>query len=228
MSMMNTLNRSEYVVQRSGGPVPTGCDWDTGPWQETAPLTIGLHMGDPPEHKPRTQAKLLYDDEFVHVRFRVEDRYIISAVTDHQGRVCNDSCAEFFFTPGEDLEQGYFNIELNCGGTVLFHHQLFRDTNPVDVNTELISHMEIRHSMPDRVYPERPGPETWTAGYRVPWHELEVYAPVTPPGPGAVWRANFYKCADSSSHPHWLTWSPVENEKPDFHLKQYFGLLRFA
>jgi hypothetical protein len=185
-------------------------------------------MGDPPEHRPRTQAKLLYDDVYVYVRFRVEDRYIIAAVADHQGRVCGDSCVEFFFTPGEDTEKGYFNIELNCGGIMLFHHQLFRDTNPVDVNASVISHMEISHSMPDRVYPERPGPETWTVGYRIPWHELEVYSPVTPPGPGAAWRANFYKCADSSSHPHWLTWSPVENEKPDFHLKQYFGLLRFA
>ena len=33
----------------------------------------------------------------------------------------------------------------------------------------------------------------------------EVAAPHSPrlPAPGVVWPANFYKCADASSHPHW-------------------------
>ncbi|MBO4512195.1 MAG: hypothetical protein J5746_05485, partial [Victivallales bacterium] len=23
------------------------------------------------------------------------------------------------------------------------------------------------------------------------------------------WTANFYKCADQTSHPHWITWAPL-------------------
>ena len=39
---------------------------------------------------------------------------------------------------------------------------------------------------------------------------------VISPSPRAVWRVNFYKCADDTSHPHWLTWSPVELPDPKF------------
>jgi hypothetical protein len=50
---------------------------------------------------------------------------------------------------------------------------------------------------------------------------------VEKPGPGVTWRANFYKCADKTSHPHWLTWAPVNYPKPKFHLPEYFGRIEF-
>ena len=56
---------------------------------------------------------------------------------------------------------------------------------------------------------------------------LEKYAQVTHPQPGGIWRANFYKCADKTSHPHWLTWSVVDKPRPDFHVPQFFGILEF-
>jgi hypothetical protein len=42
---------------------------------------------------------------------------------------------------------------------------------------------------------------------------------------GEVWRANFYKCGDETSQPHWAAWHPVE--ALNFHLPQCFGQLRF-
>ncbi len=86
----------------------------------------------------------------------------------------------------------------------------------------------VAHTLPARVDPELDGPVTWQVGYRIPWRMLRAYAAVTPPAPGVLWRANFYKCADSSSHPHWLTWAPIEWPKPDFHRKEFFGTLAFA
>lgn len=47
------------------------------------------------------------------------------------------------------------------------------------------------------------------------------------PRPGVTWRANFCKCADDSSRPHWLTWSPVTDSEPAFHRPKYFGILEF-
>ena len=43
----------------------------------------------------------------------------------------------------------------------------------------------------------------------------------------APWRANFYKCADRTSHPHCLTWAPVDFPVPNFHLPRSFGVLEF-
>lgn len=39
--------------------------------------------------------------------------------------------------------------------------------------------------------------------------------------------ANFYKCADGTSLPHYLSWSPIETEKPDFHRPDFFGEIYF-
>jgi hypothetical protein len=40
---------------------------------------------------------------------------------------------------------------------------------------------------------------------------------------GQCWYGNFYKCADNTSHPHWLTWYPSS----DFHVPDEFGKLIF-
>ena len=50
---------------------------------------------------------------------------------------------------------------------------------------------------------------------------------VEKPGTGVSWRANFYKCADKTSHPHWLTWAEIDYPNPKFHLPDFFGRLDF-
>ena len=42
---------------------------------------------------------------------------------------------------------------------------------------------------------------------------------------GRAWRANFYKCGDQTSHPHWAAWSPVD--ELNFHLPRCFGTIAF-
>jgi hypothetical protein len=202
--------------------------WDSPSWRSVAPLTLTHHMGERPSHRPLTRVKLQYDADFLHVIFRVEDRYVRCQVGDYQGDVCTDSCVEFFFTPGTDLGGGYFNLEANCGGTLLFTHRQGRDEDIVPVSEQDARRLEVAHTLPSRVDPEIAAPVAWEVSYRVPSRTLRAYAEVTPPAPGASWRANFYKCADLCSHPHWLTWAPVDWPYPDFHRKEFFGTLEFG
>ncbi len=81
--------------------------------------------------------------------------------------------------------------------------------------------------MPRIVDPEIEAPVTWTVAYRIPLALLEKYCRVISPAPEAAWRVNFYKCGDNTSHPHWLTWAPVDYPKPNFHRPQSFGTLQF-
>ena len=98
-------------------------DWDNPSFADTDELLIANYMGEEPDHFPSTHFRLAYDDSALYVMFRVEDRYVRAVADHHQGNVCRDSCVEFFFTPGSDVSNGYFNIEMNCGGTMLFHFQ---------------------------------------------------------------------------------------------------------
>jgi hypothetical protein len=134
---------------------------------------------------------------------------------------------EFFFTPGIHLGLSYFNLEVNCGGTMLFwwHPEGVPATPVGEADASAIA---ISHTLSKIVEPEITDPVAWTVEYRLPFALIAKYCPdASAPAPGVQWRANFYKCADRTSHPHWLTWSFVDHPVPRFHLPAYFGILDF-
>jgi len=143
-----------YTVKKISSeniPAQLPADFNAGIWQNAAPLTIENHMGDAPQHKPFTQAKILYDDSAVYVIFRVEDNYIRAAACDFHGAVWEDSCVEFFFTPSDDISGGYFNLETNCGGTLLFCHQLSRGVQTKQIPVDDCKKIRIFTSLPKTI-----------------------------------------------------------------------------
>lgn len=218
-----------YRVARVQQQAVADAEWDGGFWKAIKPLTLRHFMGDRPEHFPHVQAKLAYEEDAVYVIFRVDDRYVRAVAQKHQDAVWEDSCVEFFFTPGEDIAQGYFNLEMNCGGTMLLHYQRVPRERTSRLAEEDVARIDVAHSLPKIVEPEITEPTQWTVAYRLPVEMFGKYFPaeLAQPAPGVIWRANLYKCGDKTSHPHWLTWSPVAFERPDFHRPQSFGTLVF-
>jgi hypothetical protein len=216
-----------YKIKRAIRPIDIKSDWDNVQWAQAEILELKNYMGSQPEHFPKTLAKLLYDDRNIYVFFKVEDQYVRAVAQKPNDPVCQDSCVEFFFTPGEDISKGYFNVEINCGGTMLMCHQAARNENKIEVSEQDCRKIKICASMPKIVEPEIKEPTIWTVQYYLPLEVLEKYVKVKRPAAGVKWRTNFYKCADDTSHPHWSTWSLVNRPKPDFHQPQYFGTLLF-
>ncbi|OGR15547.1 MAG: diguanylate cyclase [Desulfobacula sp. GWF2_41_7] len=217
----------KYYVKKTKTGYIIDAGWDVPPWNEIPALSLDGYMGSRPDHFPRTEVKLIFDDEFLFVMFRVNDRYVRATAEDHQDNVFEDSCVEFFFTPRTDVSKGYFNLEMNCGGTMLFHFQTERGKNRVVIPREECEKITCVHSLPRLVDPKIQEPVIWTVAYRLPIALLKEYTKMIPPAAGVQWRANFYKCGDKTSHPHWLTWSPVIAPKPDFHRPEFFGILEF-
>lgn len=202
--------------------------WDQKPWETLSQCTLTHHMGVRPAHFPEVRVKLGYDREAIFLMFRVADRYVLAKASADQDPVFKDSCVEFFFTPGPDLAFGYFNLEINCGGTILFHFQNLPRQDRILVSDPHCRAAQRVASLPKRVWPEIADPVVWTVTLRLPVDVLASYCPVVHPETGVVWRGNFYKCADDSSRPHWLTWAPVASQEPDFHVPASFGILRFG
>lgn len=196
-------------------------------WEKANTLELKNYMGSKPQHFPKTEAKLLYDKKNIYVFFKVEDQYIKAVAQKLHDPVCKDSCVEFFFTPSENLSDGYFNIEINCGGTMLMCHQTARSENKIIVSEQNCKKIILHTYMPKIIEPELNEPKTWTLQYMLPIEILKEYAKVSKPAKGTKWRANFYKCADATSHPHWLTWALVDLPEPDFHQPKFFGELLF-
>ncbi len=224
---MEEKNQYAYKVKMIPDSHEINADWNRSVWRETNEIQLENYMGDRPSHFPETKAKLRYDQDYIYVIFQVQDQYIRAVATETNGRVYQDSCVEFFFSPGQDVERGYFNFEANCKGVYLFQYHPGTDGTKGSFTEEEYSQITISHSLKKDVQIEATEPETWTLEYKIPYAILSNYIPVDKPGPGVIWRANFYKCADKTSHPHWLTWAPVDHPKPNFHLPEYFGKLFF-
>jgi len=217
----------EYRVTKLFEPIKIDGNWHKPAYENIKALVVNQHMGEEPDHRPNVLAKLAWDDDSLYIIFRVEDRYVRAVATNYQDPVCLDSCVELFFTPGANLGFSYFNIEINCGGTMLFWwHPEGREAIPVTAKDG--DRVAIGHSLPKIIDPEIGEPTTWTLEYRLPFAVVRKYCPnAGQPAPDVIWKANFYKCADATSHPHWLTWSRVDHPTPQFHLPRYFGTLKF-
>ena len=50
---------------------------------------------------------------------------------------------------------------------------------------------------------------SWSLEYHVPWSLFAKYHKTPAPTKGTVYRANLYKCADQTSHPHWVRTPPT-------------------
>ena len=225
----------QYTIHRAGEALgePTA-DVARPLWSGAEVAEITHYQREDSGHRPPTAARLLYDANFLAVAFRVQDQYVRAVAENFNDPVCLDSCVEFFVSPYADPAQDpYFNLETNCGGTMLLHacpSRSERAGGAASVHLDEADGATIRiaTTQPRVVEPEIEVPTSWTAEYHVPWELFAKHFGVSTPQPGTTWRANFYKCGDRTSHPHWGSWSPVDTPRPNFHKPEFFQPIHFA
>lgn len=218
---------SVYSVNKLKQPMKIDGNWHKDQWKIIKDIGIKNFMGRVPHFWPSVQAKMMYNDENLFIIYRVKDCYFNYTVQNYNGPVSNDSCVEFFFSPDINFPEKYFNLEVNCGGTPLMRYNIIPRKDYKTLEIDDIKKIEIAHSLPSKNDQEVTEPMDWTIEYRIPFSLLEKFSNITHPKPGINWRANFYKIAAEGSNPHWITWSFVGAIKPDFHLPQFFGILKF-
>lgn len=224
------MNADGYVIRRAGATPEFRGDWDGAAWAQANVLEVAHFHPISADHRPRTRAKLLYDDDGLYVLFRVADRYVRCRETRHQGRVWLDSCVELFIQPTRD---NYFNIEVNCGGAVLMYCMPIPPRGPDGkfqghriLAADEVAMIRLYHSLPKTVPQEIAEPLEWCVEYFVPNVLLERYVGPLEPPEKRRWRGNCYKCADETSHPHWASWAPIE--RLDFHQPERFAAMSFS
>lgn len=222
-------SKASYIVP-SASSLPEGQGlWDGAAWGSVPALDINQFHAASMSRHPKTQAKLLYDATHVYVHFRVKDQHVQSQYTNFQDNVCRDSCVEFFFKPRAD--QGYFNFEINCGGTLL----LYYISDPARPETggfakylhmpwDKVRQIQIYHTMPRMTPAPIHAPTTWQIEAAIPWSILTPYVGEIDMTPGSQWQANLYKCGGDQDYSHYASWSP-QGPTLNFHQPDYFGQL---
>ncbi len=204
-----------YLIKRSAVKLTPGASWSDPQWANAVEAKLEICTHPEVTHRPDTRAKMLYDDNGIAGVFHVDDRYVIGQTTGDQQAVCRDSCVEFFIHPAGDPR--YFNFEMSCTGNLLLYHI----TNCRAGVFEELPQSELdkivrKSSLPKRVFPEITDPVAWEMSFYIPIDFFVRHSGISPKLAGQVWQGNFTKCADDSSHPHWLSFIPLS--KTDFHL----------
>lgn len=220
-------NLPVLTVRRVEKNAQPSLNFSDKPWTDIPAHKVGEYMGKEPLHQPQTQFKIGYHPDFILIVYKVADKFVRARATHYQGSVYQDSCVEFFFSPNPDISAGYFNLEVNCCGQALFEFHPANDGPMIPIPETVFNTIEISHHLSGTIEPEHEDPLTWSVAFRIPLDGLSTFCPVTRPGPGVSWRANFHKCADLCSHPHWLSWAKVDHPNPKFHMPEYFGRIEF-
>ena len=226
---MSETQQIKSITVLQNNAVPADRPFDDPAWGTAKAVKIASVRPESSDHIPDVQVKIVANDTHLALRFKVKDAYVMAVAEKHNDCVCLDSCVEFFVQPAGGV--GYLNFELSMNGTMLLFHVRdprrpegqFLDYTPL--TAQEAEAVKTFPTHPGRIYPEIAESVEWEMGLLIPLQLLcgKTSAPL--PVSGSIWKGNFYKCADKTSHPHWLSWSPVP--RLDFHDPSAFGQLIF-
>ena len=174
---------------------------------------------DFPKSLPVT-VQVAHDGEILYLYYRVIGEVVRAANSEDFGSVWEDSCVEFFMQrEGENL---YRNIECNILGAVLTCKQESKD-NCIP-QSDLVKSI-YRYSTINHRYEDGKEVSDWSLYLEIP--KVAIGFAENESLSGQKIRANFYKCGDKTAEPHFLSWNPIDMPKPNFHVPQFFGLIKF-
>jgi hypothetical protein len=174
-------------------------------------------------YKPGVRFNIAWGENEIYIKYYVRESNVKAEKSKTNEMVCEDSCVEFFVSPSDDGL--YYNLEFNPIGTALMGSGHGRhDSTRADAR--IVDGIRRLTSMGNAPFGEVSGDLQWTITLAIPLETFFHHK--TGSLKGKSFRANFYKCGDKLSNPHFVTWNPVGTEKPDYHRPEHFGILKFV
>ncbi|MCM1110281.1 MAG: carbohydrate-binding family 9-like protein [Clostridium sp.] len=169
------------------------------------------------DYRPLTTFSIAHSKTAIYIDFFVRCNYLRAVHTANNSDVYQDSCVEFFVQP-DPSDRHYYNFEFNCIGAPYASRRT--DRNNFELFTdEQLDRIRRIPSCGSRPFQEVEGLFNWNLLVVIPLDLIGIHYENHP----VTMRGNFYKCADMTTVPHFLTWSPIESPTPDFHRPEYFG-----
>lgn len=162
----------------------------------------------------RATGQLCYDDENLYVHLRAREKNIRAEYTEPLSPVYEDSCLEFFFML-EDTPD-YFNFEINPNGCLCAQFGPEKTDRISLVREDATEYFDIKADRTD---------DGWEVYYRIPLKFIQFFYPDYK-FKGQL-RGNMYKCGNKTENKHYISWTEIDLDKPNFHCPEYFGTLRF-
>lgn len=169
---------------------------------------------------PITVFDIARGDTELYIRFFVRGNSLRAVNGIDNGPVYQDSCVEFFMKkPNANI---YMNFEFNCLGTCDAARRLSR-LEKTSLSPDEYARIRRYTTVKSQPFTEKLGVYTWELVVAIP---LDLLGLDSNNLPEKVY-GNFYKCADETVNPHFVSWSPIDLPEPNFHCPEYFGELIF-
>ncbi len=175
-----------------------------------------LNWPDEFPYHPLTVFTAAHSGKSIFIDFFTRCNYLRAVNSANNSPVSQDSCVEFFVSP--KCDERYWNFEFNCIGTINASTRTERK-NPRRLTDDELSRIKRHASCGTRPFEELEGLFAWDLIVEIPLDLIGVEYTGTP----IAMKGNFHKCASGTSLPHYLSWSPINTEHPDFHRPECFG-----
>jgi hypothetical protein len=189
---------------------------DDAAWR-AAPWTALFRMPDGSRPQQNTRARALWDDRYLYVAFRVEDRDIRATRTARDTELWTEEVVEVFLEP-TGTGRPYFEFEINPLNAVL---DICFDM-PFEGHPGALWRKGAGWDCAGWRHATRRFPSGWTAEMAFPWAS---FPGVRPPRSGTVWNINLHRIERPRElqRPLMIAWRPT----PDPHRLSAMGRIVF-
>lgn len=203
-SPVTKTEKQTYTIVKTGGEPD---------WRDVPALQIDKVLWTK-DYGIRGKGQLCYSEDALYVHLSAKEKDVRATYTEPLSPVFVDSCLEFFFkvvgTPN------YFNFEINPNGCLCNQFGPEKGERIDIVKQDSAEYFDIRTNR---------NADGWEVYYTIPLDYIRLFYPdYSFEGELA---ANFYKCGNKTVNKHFLAWSPVDLDTPNFHCPEYFGVIRF-
>lgn len=172
--------------------------------------------------KEQTEAKMLWDDDFLYLSFVCRDTHIWADHYNTNASVSVDDAAEIFWNPSPETQSTYYQFEINCIGNLLSVWKNGANPRPVI----LVPH--IGRVIAGTVNQDSDTDSLWVLEVAIRFDDYpEIARAHSIPKPGDMWRINLNRCG-GKTNPQYSQWSPSSTTQPQFHSPDDFGKIVFS
>ncbi len=212
----------QYSVHHAKSPIKIDGKIDDSEWAPSQPFDLIFPWTAQTGEKQRTQVRALWDERYLYVSYRIEDRDITAQVRQHDEFVYRDDTVEIFINVKPDQQRAYYCLEMNALGTIMdyvcidgrYYMRQF-DFKGVKVGIQIHGTLNLRGDQ-DR---------GWDVELAIPWSNFAEMS--GPPKVGTTFTANFNRWDGTEPNRRLSVWADSGLDWPHPHVPERFGRLIF-
>ncbi len=215
----------EYSVLKTTEKIVIDGILDEKDWETAKPAGNFVFPWLRKGEKEQTEVKMLWDDTFLYVSFKCQDKHIWAEHFDTNSDTCLDDCVEIFWDPNpEDPRRKYNMFEMNCVGNVLSVYVGSGESIKQRVSRIMVPH--IAQSIQGTLNNDEDIDTGWLLEIAIRFSDYPELSKLTAPVHRDYWRVGLNRCGGKTND-QYSQWSPTQSDNPNFHAPKDFGKIIF-